>query len=234
MSFLYRSALIITRKHAYVEWANGLEDGGPRLTAELVADRRTVYLIPEFDTTPSLSVVLDECWEQVFEEELAMWVDDEDSWPKPRTRQLFDSWFDAALTLSVVDLAPDEPLTQSDIDVADLHDAMMHCAWCEIEVEPEAGRLIGLTLPDRDRFAHRQGLVLPVLIRNDRIVTGIMTLETSQEAANGEDLIFRACPSRCEKLIRKTVPKALKRVSPDCYIPHVQNACAEIDLLTPV
>ena len=42
MSFLYRSAITITRKQPYIDWANGLEDGGPELTAELATDQRTI------------------------------------------------------------------------------------------------------------------------------------------------------------------------------------------------
>ena len=211
MSFIYRSALTITRKQPYIDWANGLEDDGPP-TADLTLDRKAIYLIPEYDISPTASAVLDACWEAIFEEELAMWVEDEAAWPQPLTRQLFDVWFDAEIISSVFDLTPGEALTQSEVDIADLHDTMMHCAWCEIDLEPEKGRFVAFTLGDRERLAHRAGLVLPVLVGRERIVNGIMSLSVSEEAANGEDLIFRACTSRCEKLIRKSVPKALNRL----------------------
>ena len=55
MSFIYRSALTITRKHPYLDWANSLEGGGAALTSELADDRQTVYLIPEYDVTPPVS-----------------------------------------------------------------------------------------------------------------------------------------------------------------------------------
>jgi len=85
-----------------------------------------------------------------------------------------------------------------------------------MEIEPEMGRLVAFRLADRERFGHRAGRVLPILIDRNRIVNGIMTLADSEEAVNGEDLIFRACTSRCEKLIRKNVPKALSRLrTPD-------------------
>ena len=41
MSFLYRSAVTITRKQPYLDWANSLDDGGPAQTEELSQrDRR--------------------------------------------------------------------------------------------------------------------------------------------------------------------------------------------------
>lgn len=68
MSYIYRSALTITRKQPYIDWANGVTDDGPALTPELAADNKTVYLIPEFDIAPSVSAALDACWEEMFEE----------------------------------------------------------------------------------------------------------------------------------------------------------------------
>jgi hypothetical protein len=76
MSFLYRSALTISRKQPYVEWATSIDDG-PAVRDQLARDHRTIYLVPEFDREPQLSSVIDECWEQIFEEELAMWIIDE-------------------------------------------------------------------------------------------------------------------------------------------------------------
>lgn len=212
MSFIYRSALSITRKQPYIDWVNGLDADGSVSPSELATDRKSIYLIPEYDITPSVSEVLDACWEDIFEEELLTWMEDEAEWPVPLTRHLFESWFDAELISSVFDLTPDEALTQAEVDLADLHDTMMRCAWCEIDLEPEKGRFVAFALPNRERLAHREGRVLPVLVGNDRIVNGILTPATSEEAANGEDLIFRACTSRCEKLIRKCVPKPLNRL----------------------
>jgi hypothetical protein len=125
---------------------------------------------------------------------------------------LFDTWFDSQLTMSVFDLVPDEPLTQADVDADDLGEAVARCAWCGAELEPEEGRFVSFTLPDRSRFAHREGLVLPIAVGKDQIVAGIMTSESSEAADRAEDLVVRVCTSRCEKAVRKTVTKALKRL----------------------
>ena len=210
MSFLYRTAITITRKQPYLDWANSFDDGGPKLTEQFNEDRRTIYLVPEVDR-PKLPEILDEFWQDIFEEELAAWMEHEDDWPKLLSRELFDTWFDVEMTDSVVDLVPDEPLTELDIEVADLEYAISHCAWCDSEIEPEAGRFAGFKMPDRDRFAHREGLVLSLAIDDERVVNGIMTRADSAEARAGEDLVFRACTSRCEKAIRKAVPKALRK-----------------------
>jgi len=210
VSFLYRTAITITRKQPYVDWANSFDDGGPELTEELARDRRTVYLATETDR-PELPPLLDEFWEDIFEEELASWMDHEDDWPAPRTREMFDAWFDAELTDSVFDLVPEQPLTQTDVELADLDYAVHHCAWCDVELEPDAGRFVGFALEDRERVSHREGLVLSLSIDEERVTYGVLSQADSDEARAGEDLVFRVCTSRCEKGLRKAVPKALRK-----------------------
>jgi hypothetical protein len=124
---------------------------------------------------------------------------------------MFDAWFDAELTDSVVDLTPEEPLTNEEVELLDLAYAMQHCAWCEIEVDEAARRLVGFKLANRERFGHRAGLTLPLIVDEERVVTGVMPPEDVLEAEDAEDVVFVACTSRCEKLIRKVVPRALRR-----------------------
>ena len=212
MTFLYRFAVTITRKQPYIDWANSFEDDGPKLTDDVADARRTVYLVPETTNQPDLAEIVDEFWQAIFEEELAMWMEDEADWPNPRTRELFDAWFGVVATDSVFDLTPEEPLTQRDVDLIDLHDAVDRCAWCEIDVEPDAGRYVGFKLSDRSRFEHRAGLVLPLLIDDEKLVMGVVTMPDSEQAGAGDDLIFRACTSRCEKALRSAVPKALRKI----------------------
>src|SRR2546423_1722712 len=182
MSLLYRTGVTITRKQPYLDWANSLDADAPELTAEIADDRRAIYLAPEFDDDRDLENVLDEFWEQIFEEELAAWILDDANWPKPRTRDMFTAWFEAELTDSVFDLTPEEPLTHAEVEASDLDDALHPCAWCDLEVDEDAGRFVGFTLPDRGRFAPREGLVLPLAVDEERVVIGIMSQADSDEA----------------------------------------------------
>ena len=211
MTFLYRAAITITRNQPYIDWANSFGDGGPELTAELADDRRTIYLVPESSDRPDLKSLLEEFWEQIFEEELASWMMDDERWPKPLTRDMFDAWFDSQVTDSVFDLTPDEPLTQADVDAEDLDYAVNHCAWCGIEIDGGAGRYVGFKLADRARFAHREGLAFPLEVGTERFAIGIMARAESEASLRGEDVVFRACTSGCEKALRKAVPRALRQ-----------------------
>jgi ribosomal protein L24E len=211
MTFLYRFAIAITRKQPYLDWANSLEADGPELTAELADDRRTIYLVPESPDRPDLKRLLDRFWEQMFEEELASWILDGEAWPKALTREMFDAWFDTQLTDSVFDLTPDEPLTQADVEADDLDYAVHHCAWCGIEIDAGAGRYVSFKLAHRARFAHREGLAFPLEVDAERFAVGIMTREESEASLRGDDIVFRACTSACEKGLRKAVPKALRQ-----------------------
>jgi hypothetical protein len=142
MSFLYRAAIVIRRKQPYLDWANSFDDGGPDLTPEL-AGHRMIYLVPESDDEPDVATLREEFWAPIFEEELSAWIVDDKAWPTPLTRELFDAWFDVEVVDSVFDLAPEEPLTQTDVEALNLDDAVRHCAWCDIAVAEGAGRFVG-------------------------------------------------------------------------------------------
>jgi hypothetical protein len=213
MSFLCRAAITITRKQPFLDWANSIEDEGPRLSEALADDLRTVYLVPESPQRAVLSELVDDFWEDIFEQELAAWMLDEASWPRPLTREMFDAWFGAATTDAVFDLTPEEPLTQADLDAADLDEAMNFCAWCDAELEGRQFRLVGFKLDDREKFAHREGLAFPVAINDEHLALGVMSAEDSEAARGGRDVIFAACTSRCERILRKVVPKAVRKLA---------------------
>jgi hypothetical protein len=210
MSYLYRHALFVSRKQPYIEWANSFEDDGPTMTEELSRGERVVYLVPEGASMPVLADLLDQFWEDIFEAELESWMLNETDWPQTRTREVFDEWFEVELSESVYDLTPDEPLTQEQIDIADLADASARCAACGLEIEPEQGRFVPFKLADRSRFEMFEGRVFPLPTGDDESVLCIVTPENSDEAETGGDLIVRACSSRCEKVLRKIVPKGLR------------------------
>jgi hypothetical protein len=212
MSFLYRTAITVTRKQPYIDWANSFDDGGPNLTDELARDRRTVYLVGEGDGPQDLRELLDEHWESIFEDELAMWMESEDDWPASRTREMFDVWFDAEVTDAVIDLVPDEPLTHTDVELADLTHALGHCAWCELDIDEGEGRFAGFKVAHRGRFAGREGLTVPIQIDGGDVLLGVVPLADSDEARAGYDLAFRVCTRQCEKAINKVVPKALRKL----------------------
>ena len=88
----------------YIDWANSRDDDGPELSPELANDRRTIYLVPESVQEPDLASLIEEFWEQIFEEELAAWMLDEQTWPTPLSREMFEAWFGSEVTSSVFDL----------------------------------------------------------------------------------------------------------------------------------
>jgi hypothetical protein len=213
MSLLHRAAITITRRQPYIDWANSTHSDGLELTEALANDRRTVYLVAAPDSEPDLEELLADRWESIFEAELSTWMEDEAGWPAPRTRELFDRWFGAEVTESVIDLDPEDPLTETDVELAELAYAFHTCAWCELDLEKSDGHYTGFPLADREQFADREGLVLPIPVDEERVVLGMVTPRSSEEARAGDDLVFRVCGSRCEKVIRKVVPEALRRMT---------------------
>jgi hypothetical protein len=214
VTFLYRFALTVTRRQPYIDWANSSDDEGPTLSEALARDRRTIYLVPESTNEPDLAGLIDEFWEEIFDEELAAWAEDEATWPSERTREMFDAWFEYEVTSSVYDLTPEEPLTHREVEAEELAYTLSHCAWCELEIDEHAARFAAFKLSDRSRFAARAGLTLSLRLDAERSVTGLMSPDASEESDAGEDIVFMICSSRCEKAVRKAVPRLLRKLHP--------------------
>jgi len=212
MPFLYRLAVTINRKQPYIDWANSFADDGPRLTAEL-GRRDAIYLVPAAEHEQTLDEVLAVWWQDIFEEELAGWMRFEQDWPSARTREMFDAWFEATITDSVVDLAPEEPLTDDDMDALDLDAVVGTCAWCGREFgDEEAPRAEAFRIDRRDVLQEREGRPMTLLVEQDRVVTGLVTARESEAARRGDDLVFRVCNRDCAQPLKKLVPPALRQL----------------------
>jgi hypothetical protein len=196
MSFLYRHGLLISRKKPYLDWANNIDNDGASLSVEVSGANRSLYLVPEVAGQPDLSDLVEEFWIRIFEEELGAWMIDRQTWPNPRTREMFDEWFDVELNESVFDLTPDEPLTQADVDADDLAELMGRCAACGLDVDADEGQVVGFKLNNRDLYAPFEGRAMSLPLGGD----------------DDSDAV-RVCSSTCEKVMRNVVPDALRRLT---------------------
>jgi hypothetical protein len=213
MGALFRTAVSLSRRQPYVDWANGVDDGGPRLTLESANRGAGVYLVAVPERELSRDEVVAEWWEDIFEEELAARAEAEDDWPSDLTRDLFESWFEVSIAHSVVDLAPEEPMTEDEVDEATLAAALGTCAWCGLVLDAEDGRVTGIEIRDPEMFGDRQGRVVAIPVEGDQVVMGIVPLEDSDATRAGHGLVFRICATRCEKILRKSVSRALRRLA---------------------
>jgi len=111
MEILNRSAVIVKPRHPYLEWARRDDDEGlAESVFEALHAEPTVYLLPEYEDPSSQHEVLEEFWPVLFEAMLEGWVTDESHWPKNRTLQMFQEWFEVQMSSIVEDLYLGEAL----------------------------------------------------------------------------------------------------------------------------
>lgn len=70
----------------------------------------TLYLIPEYGSDEEGEDLLEDCFDWIFEQELACWTNNRSSWPQRRDVVLFRQWFAVSLHPLVVDLVDDMEL----------------------------------------------------------------------------------------------------------------------------
>lgn len=106
---LNRSAILLTPRQPYADWANAVDDEGPRYELLEGHDASTVFLGPAFGTTEEVEAWVQENADQFFAYMLDEWCTEEELWPGRRTAELFAAWFDVKIHSIVVDTL-DEPL----------------------------------------------------------------------------------------------------------------------------
>lgn len=106
---LNRSAIVVTPKQPFLAWLNGADPTSHSLTLKELSHEPAIYLIPECDTPADLDEVLRQVCEEVFDEQLAGWYNDETAWPQDRGFDIFCQWFSFQHHSILIDLC-DDPL----------------------------------------------------------------------------------------------------------------------------
>jgi len=104
MSLLNRSAIILIPMQPYADWANSLDDDGPRFVMSDADDELTVFLGPELDTVDEIDTFVTRHFDFFFEHWLAGWCTDSAQWPQRRTRRMFREWFHVRIHTMVEDV----------------------------------------------------------------------------------------------------------------------------------
>jgi len=103
VQYVERSLVIVRPRQPFADWANSVDDHGPRFNLDQERSQPNAYLVDNRNDSDELAVVLKTCWKDLFEEELCGWMRDPECWPAKRTRAMFEQWFDCEMILMVHD-----------------------------------------------------------------------------------------------------------------------------------
>ncbi len=99
-----RAALIVRPRQPYVDWANSVDDDGPRAILQALRTDPSIYLVEIIDLLEDVDLLIDDTWEWIFREQLNGWMRDPDLWPEGLTREMFLGWFDCELSTMIWDM----------------------------------------------------------------------------------------------------------------------------------
>lgn len=60
------AALIVPPKQPYVDWANSVDDDGPRAILQEVRTDPSIYLVENIDSLEDSVLLVDDTWEWIF------------------------------------------------------------------------------------------------------------------------------------------------------------------------
>ena len=105
MRLVNRAAIIVKPKLPYIEWANGLEEGGPKLSPDNPFDEYSVYLVEDIESPNDEEKRIRKYYSRIFEYELFGWHTSAEDWPQIRSLRVFRKWFDIEVHPVVQDLS---------------------------------------------------------------------------------------------------------------------------------
>jgi hypothetical protein len=108
---LNRSALIVTPKQPFLDWLHFVDPTSSDLTLQDLGKDPNIYLIPECKDDDQFANCLEQMHPSIFEDQLDGWWTDEAAWPKDRSLNSFQAWFDCRFYSMVIDLC-DDPLVE--------------------------------------------------------------------------------------------------------------------------
>jgi len=104
MRLVNRAAITVKPKQPYIDWANALDDDGPKLTDEHLPER-AVYLIDDIDDfLGEKEAIIKRYFGEIFEQELVAWHRVESEWPANRNFATFMEWFEVEVHSMILDL----------------------------------------------------------------------------------------------------------------------------------
>jgi hypothetical protein len=102
MDTIDRMAVVVLPREPVVDWVNEA-DPDHLILLEDISWRGNVYLIPSFESLEEAEDHIEAVFDEIFCNELAGWVADEDKWPAKRTYDMFIEWFDVIYDVVVFD-----------------------------------------------------------------------------------------------------------------------------------
>ena len=105
MRLVNRAAITVKPKRPYIDWANTLDDDGPKITQEHLPER-AVYLVDDIEDFPgNMSEIVERHFAEIFEQELVAWHRIESDWPENRDFATFVEWFEVEVHSMILDLS---------------------------------------------------------------------------------------------------------------------------------
>ena len=113
-----------------MEWANRLDDDGPRLTLDEMPALTEVYLVDATDSEADREELIDRYAEEIWDQQLDQWSTDETQWPVNRTPHTLLVVVIASAPSAALELIPNQRL---DV-VRDLFVGREPHAWLALHV----------------------------------------------------------------------------------------------------
>jgi len=103
---LNRSVVTVSAREPFLRWLQSVSKEASTTLAEINSET-TAYLLPDYQDDDERQLFLAQCYDLIFEDQLAGWWTEEGDWPDKRDLVMFTRWFSVEFHSVAIDLVDD-------------------------------------------------------------------------------------------------------------------------------
>ena len=107
-----KAAITVIPKEPFIKWVQSTHPKAEETSAESIGAYSQVYLVDASEDGDDPEKLIKRNFKVIFEEELAGWYTDEETWPKKMDLRVFKQWFHVKVHEIVVDIGKKLPIAE--------------------------------------------------------------------------------------------------------------------------
>lgn len=112
LDIINKAAITVIPKEPFIKWVQGTDAKAAEISDEDILSNSQVYLVDASEDGDDPEKLIKKNFKVIFEEELAGWYTDEETWPDKMDLRLFKQWFHVTVHGIVLDIGKKLPIAE--------------------------------------------------------------------------------------------------------------------------
>ena len=112
LDIINKAAITVIPKEPFIKWVQSTDAKAAEISDESILSYSRMYLVDDSLNGDDPEKLIKKNFKVIFEEELAGWYTDEETWPDKMDLRLFMQWFHVTVHGIVLDIGKKQPIAE--------------------------------------------------------------------------------------------------------------------------